>query len=389
MIGLFRRPPRRAAPAPVLGPDSGVIALRLARGQRAPDGCVTLLFDSGSGSGSAAGPARRAHTTQAHQPGEVAWCFHPGPYTLELVPFEAAPEWGLHVRFAIGDPDPRVTQQRFDLFLSSEAGAASDDGLNVVTVFHLAGLLQASLRRELLRGHLALPPCVSVTEWHAFRAGLNRLSYTRFGITLDDCVPLDLGERVDLAAQLAARARQPAEQAPARPRATEASAAVSTELPAPPVAPLAPLPPLPPPDAGLADACALRRLFLELPAVGQALRGLAPPPGRAAFAARQALLQRLDLAGADVATMPTLAWASPDLRLDPRRQARRARYAVAATGALDEAWAWLARCDPADPERLAAWFDEADRIASNLEHALRMRRLTHDASPSTERLEPA
>jgi hypothetical protein len=41
------------------------------------------------------------------------------PYTLDLQPFAAAPEWGLRLRVLVDAADPRVAQQRFDLFLQS------------------------------------------------------------------------------------------------------------------------------------------------------------------------------------------------------------------------------------------------------------------------------
>jgi hypothetical protein len=38
----------------------------------------------------------------------------------------------------------------------------------------------------LAQGALDLPPCTTLEEWHAFRAGLNQLMYTRYGVTVDD-----------------------------------------------------------------------------------------------------------------------------------------------------------------------------------------------------------
>jgi hypothetical protein len=92
-----------------------------------------------------------------------------------------------------------VTQQRFDLYLASEGAgelalAASPRGI------------EAALQRELAQGNLDLPPCTTLDEWNAFRGGFNQLLYTRFGLTVDDCVPVDLGEHARLARELLARA---------------------------------------------------------------------------------------------------------------------------------------------------------------------------------------
>ena len=362
-MGLFGWPARRA------GSDAGtsiggldglgidLVALRLERGALAPDGAVLLAFDG-------AGRARRGPTSGASRAtDEIVYCFHPGPYGVDLVPFAAAPELGLRLHFLIDEPDPRVERQRFELFLFSEAGPRLE-------LADFGAALQAALQLELGQGNLELPPCTSAEEWNAFRAGLNQLLYTRFGITLEDCVPLDLGERIDFAAQLAARAAQ---------LAPVAAAPVSAPA-APPLLPLAPA--LLHAAATVApaarDAGALRRLFLELPAAGAALRGIALPPGQELFQNWRALLQRVDLINLAVGTMPALAWAAPGQPLALERQRRRAAHSAAAVGALDEAWALLARLQLARSAQFAAQLpallDEADRILANLEHSLEQRR---------------
>ena len=275
--------------------------------------------------------------------GETGWCFHGGPYGCDLAPFAAAPEIGLRVHFAIDSPDPRVTQQRFDLFLASE-------GAGELTVASLAARIEEALQRELSQGNLDLPPCTTLDEWNAFRGGFNQLLYTRFGLTVDDCVPVDLGDTRDFARVLTARA------------AEESVAAVPAAA-----APVSPLPPL---DAAVDDARALRRLFLELPCVMCRVREAALPQGQALFRQQQALLQRLDLACLAASTMPALGLAAPGQPLDIDTQRRRARHSLRAAGALDEAWALLARLERAGDEGLALLFDEADRIVANLESAL-------------------
>lgn len=276
--------------------------------------------------------------------GETGWCFHGGPYGCDLAPFAAAPEIGLRVHFAIDSPDPRVTQQRFDLFLASE-------GAGELTVAGLAALIEDALRRELAQGNLDLPPCTTLDEWNAFRGGFNQLLYTRFGLTVDDCVPVDLGDTRDFARELMARAV-------AEERVACVPVAVGAAAASPPI------------DAALEDARALRRLFLELPCVMCRVREAALPHGQALFRQQQALLQRLDLACLAASTMPALGLAAPGQPLDIDSQRRRARHSMQATGALDEAWALLARLERAGDEGLELLFDDADRIVANLERAL-------------------
>lgn len=172
---------------------TALVALRLDGPARLPPGCVELVF-------SAAGQARRAPSTRAGR-GETAYAYHPGPYETAFAPFAAAPEIGLRLRYLADAADPRVAQQRFDLFLFSEAGA-------VLTVDALHGAIAGAVRDALAQGMLELPACTTLDEWHAFRAGLNELLYVRFGLTVDDCVPVDLGEACDYADVLRARAAQ-------------------------------------------------------------------------------------------------------------------------------------------------------------------------------------
>jgi hypothetical protein len=325
-----------------LQPDIGTaqlgaacVAVRAGDGALVPPGATGVVFDQAGRIRRVAGGARLIL-----QEGESAVCFHPGPYRIEVVPFAAAPEIGLAVTFAVDAADPRVAQQRFDLYLATEAAGE-------LPLAALRAAIEGALRRELAQGNLELPPCTSLDEWNAFRAGFNRLVYTRFGVTVDDCLPVDLGERVDYAQMLRA----------------PSVAGVSAQ-PAPPAS-TAPAPI----DAASMDRQALRRLFLELPSVMCALRLATPAPG--AFRLQRALLQRLDLACMQVNTMPALELAAPGQAVAGEARQRRARASLAAASTLDEAWAWLARAQGPCGDAL---FDEFDRIAANLEQALAERR---------------
>lgn len=378
-MGLFTR--RRKPVTDTGGLGTSLIALRLDEGDAAPANSTVVVFN-------AAGNARRAAAGRVVcEQGESVFCFHPGPYTVDLTPFAAAPEWGLRLRFVIDAANPRVTQQRFDLYLYSEtAGRLELPGFGAS--------VEAALQAELAQGALDLPPCTLLEEWHVFRAGLNQLLYTRYGVTVDDCVPVDLGEQVDYADVLKARARRAAEAAaavapePAWPLPGPAARHAASDN-APPHAPTA----HPPsstvssqPAAVLApaqqDARALRRLFLELPALSSELRLLVLPAGLPIFEQHQALLLRLGMAILNVNTMPALAWAAPDQPLAAADQARRAAQTLVAQAALDESWSLLARLQLAAPQQWPQLLDEADRICANLETGLSLRRIPH--IPRTE-----
>ena len=333
-----------ALPRPLRQPEfdamrlgSVAIALPAPNGLTVPAACAAVLVDR-------SGRSRRlvAGSRIATLEGETAWCVHPGPYTCALVPFAGAPEIGLRVQFAIDASDPRATHQRFDLFLASEAGGAVElDGF--------ALLAQTALQRELAQGNLELPPCTTLDEWNAFRSGFNQLMYTRFGVTVDDCVPVDLGAAHDYAATLEARL----EAAP-----PSATAPAQLAVAAPPQEAFVP---------ACEDARALRRLFLELPCLMCAVRMAVLPADGGRFRQHQELLRRLDLVSLAVGTMPALELAAPNLPLAQDEQLRRARHSRRAAAALDEAWALLARLKVAGEGPLDELFDEADRIVANLE----------------------
>lgn len=365
MLGsLFKRPLRQPDfDATPLG--GAAIALPAPNGCTVPAGCAAVLVDRGGRSRRQAGGTRVAALD-----GESAWCVHPGPYTGELVPFAAAPEIGLRVSFAIDASDPRATHQRFDLFLASEAGGA-------VELAGFVELAELALQRELAQGNLDLPPCTTLEEWNAFRSGFNQLMYTRFGVTVDDCVPVDLAPARDQAALLEARLAALALPTPGCAGARDDGAAVPAPgtLPGPARQAFVP---------ACEDARALRRLFLELPCLMCAVRMAVLPADQARFRQHQDLLRRLDLVSLAVGTMPALELAAPDRPLPMQEQARRARHSRRACAALDEAWALLARLKVAGEGPLDALFDEADRIVANLEADTAARRLTTAAAADEE-----
>lgn len=331
-MGIFRG--REAAGVPGMG----TVALRVASPADLADGCIGVACDQ-QGATRRLAPGSRSSLGK----GELLYSFHPGPYTVDLVPFAAAPEAGLRLTFVVDSPDPRVAQQRFDLFLASEAG-------DRLALSALRDAIEAAIRRELAQGNLDLPPCATLGEWDVFRAGLNELLYMRFGVTVDDCMPADVG---DYTAQLLS---EPV-----------------AETPAP--APAAPLASRHTPQA---DAHALRRLFLELPRLTSTLRLAALPPGQELFGQHQRLLRRFDQVSMLVTTMPALELAAPGRRLSARQQAARSRHSVHALTALDEAWALLARLKAAP---IAGVLDDADRIVANLEHDIAARRLAEEEAP--------
>lgn len=378
MMGIFSRRRKQAADTGGLGET--LIALRLDAGNIAPAQATVVVFN-------AAGHARRTAAGRvACEPGEMAFCFHPGPYSVDLTPFATAPEWGLRLRFVIDAANPRVTQQRFDLYLYSETAGR-------LALADFAATVEMALQAELAQGALDLPPCTSVEEWHAFRAGLNQLMYTRYGVTVDDCVPVDLGEQVDYAAILQTRARLAALEASIAAARDEderqsggdilPSAAVipatgtDTGTGAGRVADVGRRPMATQASVAEQDARALRRLFLELPVLSAELRLLTLPEGTEIFQQHQSLLLRLGMAALNVNTMPSLAWAAPDQPLPAEDQALRSAQTLIAQSALDEAWSLLARLQGASHEQWSSLLDEADRICANLETGLSLRRTTY------------
>jgi len=336
MLGFFKR---AAPPAEACELGRRVVALAVPAGSAPPSGCQAVVVGTD-------GRTRRLQAARKIEArdGETAYAFHPGPYTADLQPFEAAPEIGLRTSFAIDAPDPQASQQRFDLYLAAEVSGRLE-------LAALAAAVEAALRHELATGGLDLPPCTTLDEWNAFRQGLNQLLYMRFGLTVDDCVPVDLGETRDYAAALAARAAAPAEPfVPTAPAVQPSVKALNERF-----------------DPAVEDAKALRRLFLELPCLMCGLRLAAMPAACEQFQRQQALLQRLDLVSVGVNAMPALALAAPGQALPAEEQLRRARHSRRACVSLDEAWALLARLRQAGEAALPQLYGEAERIVANLE----------------------
>jgi len=351
MLGLFKRT-QPVHDAGELG--RSMVALPLRTGCTPPSACPVLIVDA-SGHTRHAAPAKRVELRD----GEQGWAWHPGPYTVDLAPFAQAPEVGLRTGFAI-EPELEGARQRFDLLLAAEANGP----LPLAT---LARALEAALQHELAGGALELPPCATIEEWNAFRQGFNQLCYMRFGLSVDDCVPVDLGGAHDYAALLAARAAA----APAQPAVRIEpvfDAAAAAKAPAQQAGEDAAAP------CPVGDARAVRRLFLELPGLMCGLRLAALPAGQDQFRRQQALLQRLDLLSVSASTMPSLDLAAPGQPLAKDAQAHRARHARRACASLDEAWALLARfraqamqAGAGGADGTAALYDEAERIVANLE----------------------
>lgn len=343
MISLFKRVARHPA-FDATGLGAHLVALPAPSGLAVPQGCCAVVVGKG-------GHMRRAETGGRLRlgEGEIAYCFHPGPYRADLVPFEAAPEVGVRVSFAVDSADPRLAQQRFDLYLASECQGR-------LALSELARRIEAALQRELAQGKLELPPCTTLEEWNAFRAGFNQLVYARFGLCVDDCVPVDLAESRDFGCTLLARAAAQDAQA---------------SEPKPDAATSAPF------DAAALDVAGLRRLFLEIPALMTALRLAVLPADPELFRRQQSLLQRLDLVSLLVATMPALGLAAPGEPLAAIEQVRRARHCQLAVAALDDAWALLARFEREDEGELPMLLDDLDRLVANLEYQCGQRRAPH------------
>jgi hypothetical protein len=371
MIGLFKR--RATPPADTSALGVTALAMEVAPGSAIAAGCTAVLIDGG-------GRARRVEQVARLAPaaGETAWLFRPGPYQFDLRPFSAAAELGLRLRFAIDSADPRAAQQRFDLYLASEGGGGKAGHLQVLDCAGFFAAIEGAVQRELAQGHLDLPPCTSLAEWNRFRSGLDRLLYVRFGVTVDECLPVDLGEQIDFAAVLRQRAAAGEETL----FASTGAQVVQPDTPVAAITPALTTPTLTASD----DARCLRRLFLELPCLMCAVRVAVLPSGQEQFQRHQGLLRRLDLVSLAVTTMPALGLAAPGVALDLPAQARRTAHALRACVTLDEAWALLARLQREDVSDTGAGaieplFDDAERLVSNLECDVAGRRAIGEVAP--------
>jgi hypothetical protein len=354
MIGLFKRSAAPPADTSALGVSA--IAMEVAPGSAIAPGCTAVLIDAG-------GRTRRVEQVARLSPaaGETAWLFRPGPYQFDLRPFAAAAELGLRLRFAVDSADPRAAQQRFDLYLASEGGGGQAGTLQLLDCASFYKAIEDAVQRELAQGQLDLPPCTALAEWNRFRSGLDRLLYVRFGVTVDECLPVDLGDAIDFAEVL-------------RQRVAADAPSLLLDLPFD-----APAPTVVSPLTADDDARCLRRLFLELPCLMCALRVAVLPRGPELFQRHQAVLRRLDLVSLAVTTMPALGLAAPGVPLAAPEQARRIGHAARACVSLDEAWALLARlqredADDAPTAAVADLLDDAERIVANLECDVAARR---------------
>lgn len=390
----------------------GSMALASPRDSLIPGGCIGVCIDAQGHTTRVATGARMLLAAD-----ERGYWVHPGPYACDILPFAATAEIGLRLQLVLDFADPRVARQRFDLFLSSE-GAEGEEGEEgagrALTLARICAMLQSAVQDALARGDLDLPPCATVEEWRGFRAGLNQLIYIRFGLTVEQCLIVDLGESIDYAAIVAARAQAQAQVVEAQAARGHAAAAMPTISPPTPSAaggsqwrpgraqgatpPSAPMPtPMPTPTPILADpadmasrdAKVLRRLFLELPRLTGNFRLLPLPPGLPLFQLHKALLQRLDLTALAAGTMPAFAWAAPDQALALDQQARRWHAMLRVEQGLEEAWALLARLTLCDAGQIAAQFEDAERIVTNLETHLAQRRAPYwSDSPSATGSDP-
>lgn len=406
-----------------------LLAQRLSQAAPVPAGWIGIAI-------AVDGSSSRYHSGQnIAPPWQKAFLLHSGPHRCQLCLHPATPEIALDLRFVLDSPDPRVPQQRFDLFLSSEI----DDDL---TLAAMAARLQAGLQAEFASGGLDCFAQMSLPEWMRFRAQLERWLYTRFGLTVEDCALVDVGDQVDYAQILLARAAAQAASHPASPvpgagtpassaslsnhansmqvgRETQASPAAMPQTgnrpavdvsdagtlasraeaagadagqnparaaAAPPTARSLPswisLPWFDSAaDAVAADAAGLRRLFIELPDFAMRWRALNPSPGF--FALQQSSLQRLSLLRPLVAGMPALTLAAPNQSLAHWQIAARSDAMRQALAAWEQAWSLLARLDDlpgtgtqSAAALLARWQAEQDailRITGNLEHCLALR----------------
>ena len=303
---------------------------------------------------------------------------HAGPYHTQLCLHPATPEIGLKIAFVLDSLDPRVNVQRFDLFLASEI----EQDLSLAS---MQARLESGLQAELAAGGLECGACMSLPEWMRFRAQLERWLYTRFGLVIEDCALLDLGEQVDYAQILLQRAAT-VSAAPAAPHPLPpgpmADPSDEPKIPEmPPKMPQEIAPEMPQAARsdkgrdvpGMSDAAQLRRLFLELPDFTARWRAMNPPEGY--FSLQQTTAQRLSLLKAQVSAMPALAWASPQQALTAAQIKTRSGHMQQAIAAWEQAWFLLARLTqpPGDAEQWQRERDEIDRILANLEYTLAAR----------------
>lgn len=271
-----------------------------------------------------------------------AYLVHPGPYALRLQPHPEVAEIVLALKLVLDQPDPRLPEQRFDLFLRTE-------GTDQIEAAQFCAQLQTCVQQAVQDQQLSLQTCASAKEWQQFRAGLEKLLYVRFGWSVEACLPQDIGTQLDAADVLLAQAAQldslEASATPPQVRADNTANQAATQAPT---------------EASPATAnsrALMRRLFLELPALVQAWRQLPWPIDSALFAQRQLLFHRLDMISAEVATPAANA---PDC-------------GPALQQTLELAWARLAQMQCLPAAKLPQAQTEINTICQQWEVALRLK----------------
>ena len=214
----------------VLSWPAGLLARRIPpseAGTRVPAGYLGLRS-----------AASRLPAGQELQSGD--WLLAPGPHALQMPLLADWPELGIALQIAADTPEPRLPQQRLELYLQDLA----QSGHSELTLQRLQDDLAACLQHAWQQGRLQLPTCASAQEWQACRAWLQKTLYLRFGWLLHDWRPCELAagqaqarRECDLRQQaMAQHAAMPA-AAPIAPTAPIAEEPAPQQLPAAPDAP--------------------------------------------------------------------------------------------------------------------------------------------------------
>lgn len=268
-----------------------------------------------------------------------AYLVHRGPYTLEILPQVDVPELALRLQLVIDQLENHVAEARFALFLRSEDRAE-------MSLAELASRIQDCINTQLAQGYLLIETCPSATEWQNYRALLEKMLFTRFGFSLENCLPVDLAEQIDYASQLIAQENAPHIATAAKLAETEVLVAepisnnVNTANAAKP--------------SRLERVAVSRRMFLELPTLCREWRLLPWPSDLANYARLQKVAQRMDLLEARYASPPA------DLQLAQAQQ-------LAIT--LEQAWALLARLQLASATQLSSHMLEIEALCTAWEAA--------------------
>lgn len=401
---------------------SGLLAQLLTDGspiRQVPPDCIGIVIaNDGTTTRHAVGQSLRP-------PWQKSFLVTTIPQRCQLCLHPACPEILLDLRYVVDSADPRLAQQRFDLFLASEI---TQDW----SCADMAAQLQTLLQAEMASGNLDCHPQMSLPEWMRFRAQLERWLYIRFGLTVEDCALVDAGETFDYAQILLERAHAVAQtgaatlpplltptvassaaSAPIRPSVVAANARCSATnkdaAPQPPNTDASPLQPAntdvspnppntnaPPRQSPNTDASPQPPISSMLsateptpPADGppalpsrhvhhagtdsQQLRRLflelpdfivrwrALNPPSAFFTLQQTILQRLSVLKTTVAAMPALELAAPQQALAAWQIAVRRQAMRDALQAWEQAWGLLARLQPASTTDI--WLAWSDQSA--------------------------